>query len=139
MRYGRAGCTALRTSTPSDGRESPDRRLPDGSGADHDNASPAAFPARRVVPRRRERHLADGRIAVIGKVHHCMVDGIAAVELAGLLVDPTPDAPPMIAPAWRPAPTPDGAALLAGAARDLADRQLELLAAAWRTARAPRD
>src|SRR5947208_3467010 len=31
--------------------------------------------------------LADGRIGVIGKVHHCMVDGIAAVELAGLLND----------------------------------------------------
>ena len=82
--------------------------------------------------------LADGRIGVIGKVHHCVVDGIAAVELAGLLLDPTPDAPPMIAPAWRPAPAPDGAALLAGAARDLADRQIGLLAAAWRTARAPR-
>ena len=38
--------------------------------------------------------LGDGRIAVIGKAHHCMVDGIAAVELASLLLDPTPDAEP---------------------------------------------
>ena len=36
--------------------------------------------------------LDDGRIAVIGKAHHCMVDGIAAVELASLLLDPTADA-----------------------------------------------
>jgi diacylglycerol O-acyltransferase len=83
--------------------------------------------------------LADGRIGVIGKVHHCMVDGIAAVELAGLLLDPTPDAPATIAPAWRPAPARGDAALLADAARDLVDRQLGRLAAAWRTPRAPRD
>ena len=36
--------------------------------------------------------LADGRIGVVGKAHHCMVDGIAAVELAALLLDPTPRA-----------------------------------------------
>ena len=34
--------------------------------------------------------LADGRIGVVGKAHHCLVDGIAAVELAGLLLDPSP-------------------------------------------------
>ena len=37
--------------------------------------------------------LADGRIGVVGKAHHCMVDGIAAVELAALLLDPTPEPP----------------------------------------------
>ena len=37
--------------------------------------------------------LEDGRIGVVGKAHHCMVDGIAAVELASLLLDPTPDPP----------------------------------------------
>src|SRR4051794_1052427 len=31
--------------------------------------------------------LADGRIGLVGKMHHCMVDGIAAVELASLLFD----------------------------------------------------
>ena len=38
--------------------------------------------------------LPDGRIATIGKVHHCMVDGIAAVELSSLMLDPSPDPPP---------------------------------------------
>ena len=33
--------------------------------------------------------LADGRIGVVGKAHHCMVDGIAAVELASLFCDAT--------------------------------------------------
>ena len=35
----------------------------------------------------------DGGIGVVGKAHHCMVDGIAAVELAALLLDPTPEPP----------------------------------------------
>ena len=55
----------------------------------------------RQLPRERPlwevwiaEQLDDGRIGVIGKAHHCMVDGIAAVELASLLLDPTPDAEP---------------------------------------------
>ena len=50
--------------------------------------------------------LGDGRMAVIGKVHHCMVDGIAAVELASLLLDPTADAEAGEEDGWRPAPAP---------------------------------
>jgi diacylglycerol O-acyltransferase / wax synthase len=36
--------------------------------------------------------LDDGRIGVIGKVHHCMVDGVAAVELGSLMLDAEPEA-----------------------------------------------
>ena len=36
--------------------------------------------------------LADGRVGMVGKAHHCMVDGIAAVELSTMLLDPEPDA-----------------------------------------------
>ena len=50
--------------------------------------------------------LGDGRIAVIGKAHHCMVDGIAAVELASLLLDPTPDATAREENVWRADPAP---------------------------------
>ena len=35
--------------------------------------------------------LPDGRLGIVGKVHHCMVDGMAAVELAALLLDLTPE------------------------------------------------
>ena len=35
--------------------------------------------------------LADGRIGLVGKAHHCMVDGLAAVELGTLLLDPEPE------------------------------------------------
>src|SRR5436309_1181829 len=54
------------------------------------------------VPLRRDRplwelwiadRLDDGRIGAIGKVHHCMVDGIAAVELSTLMLDASPDPP----------------------------------------------
>jgi WS/DGAT/MGAT family acyltransferase len=36
--------------------------------------------------------LDDGRVGAIGKVHHCMVDGIAAVELSAVMLDASPDA-----------------------------------------------
>jgi diacylglycerol O-acyltransferase len=39
-------------------------------------------------------HLDDGRIGTIGKVHHCMVDGIAAVELSTLMLDASPEPAP---------------------------------------------
>jgi diacylglycerol O-acyltransferase len=59
--------------------------------------------------------LEDGRVGVVGKAHHCMVDGLAAVELGLLLLDPTP-APGRPAPdGWRPAPTPGGPSLLGAA------------------------
>ena len=35
--------------------------------------------------------LADGRGAILGKVHHALVDGVAAVELGTLLFDLEPD------------------------------------------------
>ena len=52
------------------------------------------------VPLRRDRPLweiwvcedADRQeLGMVGKVHHCMVDGLAAVELGSLLLDPTPE------------------------------------------------
>jgi WS/DGAT/MGAT family acyltransferase len=37
--------------------------------------------------------LPDGGIAIVGKAHHCMVDGVAAMELANLMLDREPDRP----------------------------------------------
>ena len=34
--------------------------------------------------------LEDGSLGLVGKVHHCMVDGLAAVELGAALLDPEP-------------------------------------------------
>jgi diacylglycerol O-acyltransferase / wax synthase len=56
--------------------------------------------------------LEDGRIGVVGKAHHAMVDGVAAVELASLLLDPTPDTPPATPDGWRPRSAPPPTELL---------------------------
>jgi WS/DGAT/MGAT family acyltransferase len=53
--------------------------------------------------------------AVIGKVHHAMVDGIAAVELGMLLFDLEPDPAPDLPPPWKPQPVPQAAVRALGA------------------------
>jgi len=82
--------------------------------------------------------LADGRTAMIGKAHHCMVDGIAAVELATLMVDSERDPPPPEPDGWVAQPGPGVPARVAGAVGDLAGRQLELAKIPMRIARSPR-
>lgn len=68
--------------------------------------------------------LADGRLGVVGKAHHALVDGLAAVELMALLLDPTPEPAHEVATEWRPAVTPSPAELVRGALRDRAVRTL---------------
>jgi diacylglycerol O-acyltransferase len=85
-----------------------------------------------IVPR-----LADGRLAVVGKAHHCMVDGIAAVELASLLLDPMPDPDEPEAEEWSPAPGASPARLIAEGAVDMMRRPLRLAALPARLARSP--
>src|SRR5215212_5011461 len=50
--------------------------------------------------------LGGGRLGIVGKVHHCMVDGLAAWDLASLLLDPTREPPPQEGEHWRPRPAP---------------------------------
>lgn len=72
--------------------------------------------------------LEDGRMAAIGKAHHCMVDGIAAVELAALLLDPSPNPPAPEPDDWRPQPVPGTLDRLRGATTDLVREGLGLAA-----------
>src|SRR3954471_8466379 len=73
--------------------------------------------------------LADGRIGLVAKVHHCMVDGVAAVELGTLLLDAAPDADGngggAVAP-WRAAPAPGAVELLVRGVRDRLAEQARL-------------
>ncbi len=46
------------------------------------------------------------RFAMINKTHHCMIDGIAAVDLASVLLSPSPDATIPDAPPWKPQSAP---------------------------------
>lgn len=80
--------------------------------------------------------LDDGQLGVVGKAHHALVDGLAAVELMALLLDPEADPEPEPAPdsksgdddgsAWEPGPVPDGLELAAGALRAQAGLALDV-------------
>ena len=90
--------------------------------------------------------LPDGRIGVVGKAHHAMADGLAAVELATLLLDPTPDPPAPKPDRWRAAPRPRSLTLLLEGAADrfgdlfeLAGSPLGLLRDPRRALGVPRD
>ena len=50
--------------------------------------------------------LGDRRWALLSKVHHCMVDGIAGTDLLAVLMDLEPDAPALEPDDWNPAPEP---------------------------------
>jgi diacylglycerol O-acyltransferase / wax synthase len=57
--------------------------------------------------------LDDGRIGTVGKVHHCMVDGMAAVELGLVMLDPVVDPATEAEEGWQPDREPDALELLA--------------------------
>jgi diacylglycerol O-acyltransferase len=60
--------------------------------------------------------LAEGdRIALIYKIHHAMIDGSSGMELVKLLYDFAPDAAPLEAQEWKPAPMPSARELLVDA------------------------
>jgi WS/DGAT/MGAT family acyltransferase len=84
--------------------------------------------------------LDDGRIGIVGKAHHCMVDGIAAFELVSVLLDRTPDAPerPRLPAPPAAAPTPSRRERLRRAARDRARDYAELVRMPARVATQPR-
>ncbi|HWE33670.1 MAG TPA: wax ester/triacylglycerol synthase family O-acyltransferase [Solirubrobacteraceae bacterium] len=82
--------------------------------------------------------LEDGRWALLSKVHHCMVDGVAGTDLMAVMLDTERDASPPPPDDWTPAPAPSDASLLASA---IADRLVNPFAAAESLAgalRAPR-
>jgi diacylglycerol O-acyltransferase / wax synthase len=69
--------------------------------------------------------LENGRFALIMKTHHCMTDGIGAVDLATVLLSATRDDEIEEAPRWTPRPAPT--------AQELLREEL------WRLARTPFD
>lgn len=85
-----------------------------------------------LVPR-----LEDGRVGLIGKLHHSMVDGISAVELGLLLFDTEPDAQQPPPERWTPRPEPAQAELGAEALARAASETLRLARGTARMARSP--
>lgn len=83
--------------------------------------------------------LAGGRVAIIQKTHHAVLDGISSVGAARVLFDrdPTPGARNPPVPEWVPQPPPTPAALLAGTLGDAAARSARVLGAAGTALLAP--
>jgi diacylglycerol O-acyltransferase len=81
--------------------------------------------------------LEDGRIGLVGKVHHCMVDGIAAVELGSLLLDPNPQPPPGESDRWLPGRMPGPARRMIGGVFDLVKSEATLARLPLRLLRSP--
>ncbi len=74
--------------------------------------------------------LEDNRIAIITKTHHAMVDGVSAVDISTLILDPsrTPrDSPP---DHWAPSPEPSSIDLLTGVVTDWLRRPTQVIDAA---------
>src|SRR5690348_8062829 len=69
--------------------------------------------------------LPGGRWALLSKVHHCMVDGVAGNELYRLMFDTTPEPAGPVTDAWKPQPEPGPATLVADAVRELTAASVE--------------
>jgi diacylglycerol O-acyltransferase / wax synthase len=81
--------------------------------------------------------LDEGRWALISKVHHCMVDGVAASDLLSVLLDSERDPGPPAPDAWTPGPEPSPAELVARALAERAASPYEGLRAALAAVRDP--
>jgi WS/DGAT/MGAT family acyltransferase len=62
--------------------------------------------------------LTQGRWALISKLHHCMVDGVAAAELYRVIFGPSPQPSPPAADGWAAGAEPSALSLAARAALD---------------------
>jgi WS/DGAT/MGAT family acyltransferase len=95
-------------------------------------------PSRPLWELRVADDLPGGRIGIIGRAHHCMVDGLAAVELMSLLLDPTPDPPAPALEGWHPSPRAGPLALAAGGVLGRLGTGLELWRSNLETLSSPR-
>jgi diacylglycerol O-acyltransferase / wax synthase len=68
-----------------------------------------------------------GRIAVITKTHHAMVDGISAVDIGQVILDVTPTPREVPADLWMPRPEPGSIGLLVDAVAEVVRRPTAVL------------
>jgi diacylglycerol O-acyltransferase / wax synthase len=82
--------------------------------------------------------LAGGQWAVVSKVHHCMVDGVAGVDLMSVVLDLEREPEPAVVDGWQPAPEPSALRLAVDGAVNVVTRPTEQVRAAWAALHAPR-
>ena len=74
--------------------------------------------------------LQGGRVAIVTKTHEAMVDGIAALDIASVMLDPTPVPRDAARDEWLPRREPSDAALVASAVTGMVRRPAEIVGAA---------
>ena len=82
--------------------------------------------------------LAHGRWGLLCKLHHCMVDGVAAGDLLAVLLELEPSEPDPLDDEWLPTPAPSTASPIAHGLRDRALNPLQHGRSAVTLARHPR-
>jgi WS/DGAT/MGAT family acyltransferase len=65
--------------------------------------------------------LEDGRVGMIGKIHHALVDGMAALQIVKLVIDPESDATSTSPVGWRPGGRPGPVGWILDSARRTVD------------------
>ena len=102
----------------------------------------------RIISQQLDRHkplwemwvvegLEDGRFALVTKVHHCMADGIAGVDLLRSLLRATPEKAFDPGPSWFPQPIPAGSELVRDAVLRRARVPLDIARTLFGAAREP--
>jgi len=66
--------------------------------------------------------LEDGRVALITKTHHAMVDGVSAIDIGTVILDLEPTPRDLPDDGWKPGKEPSALDLLSGAVTDLVSR-----------------
>lgn len=79
--------------------------------------------------------LSDDRFALIAKVHHCMIDGAAGVDLMAILLDLQPTTEVEEPKPWTPRPSPSGAELVVGESARLTRFAIDTTKGLGRTAK----
>ena len=74
--------------------------------------------------------LSDNRFAILTKTHHAMVDGGAAVDIAQVILDETPDFEHLVPQEWTPEPEPSSSELVSDAVSEILRSPREAVAAA---------
>jgi diacylglycerol O-acyltransferase / wax synthase len=77
--------------------------------------------------------LEDGMAAILTKVHHCMIDGISAIDIATVMFDFAPEPQILTPPPWIPEPAPTRGDLLRDAVREQVTDPLSALVGAARS------
>ncbi len=74
--------------------------------------------------------LQGGHFAVLTKTHHAMVDGVAAVDIAQVILDSTPSPRRTVVEPWKPVKEPSGITMVASALSDVVRRPASIVGAA---------